>query len=158
MNSKISILPFQPVHQNGINDMMAAIALEFSEPIFTERSKKITDVYWMPKNKFWVATDNDKVVGTIGIVKLTNKNTVLKSMFVDRMYRGYGISNLLLETLINWAVENKCKQIYLGTMTQFTAAQKFYEKNKFVKCNKTELPTDFTINTLDSIFYTKRLM
>ena len=137
---------------------MGSIALEFREPIFTENSKKIVDVYLMPNNKFWVAIDNDKVVGTIGIVKLTNKNIVLKSMFVDKMYRGQGISNLLLDTLINWAIQNKCKQVYLGTMTQFTAGQRFYEKNKFVKCNKTELPTDFTINTLDTIFYTKHLI
>ncbi len=138
--------------------MMRSIALEFREPIFTEKSKKIVDIYLMPNNKFWVAIDNDKVVGTIGTVKLTNKNIVLKSMFVDKMYRGQGISNLLLDTLINWAIQNKYKQVYLGTMMQFTAGQRFYEKNKFVKCNKTELPSDFTINTLDTIFYTKHLI
>lgn len=137
---------------------MRSIALEFREPIFTEKSKKIVDIYLMPNNKFWVAIDNDKVVGTIGTVKLTNKNIVLKSMFVDKMYRGQGISNLLLDTLINWAIQNKYKQVYLGTMMQFTAGQRFYEKNKFVKCNKTELPSDFTINTLDTIFYTKHLI
>ncbi len=112
----------------------------------------------MPYNQFWVAIDSNKVVGTIGMVKLTNENIVLKSMFVDKMYRGQGISNLLLETLINWVIQNKYKQIYLGTMTQFTAGQRFYEKNGFVKCNKSELPTDFTINTLDTIFYTKHLI
>lgn len=157
MNSKIKILPFQTKHQNDINDMMGSITLEFKETIFTEKSKKIIDVYLMSNYKFWVATDRNKVVGTIGIVKLTNGNIVLKSMFVDKMYRGQGISRLLLDTLINWVVQNKYKQIYLGTMTQFTAGQRFYEKNGFVKCNKTELPTDFTINTLDTIFYTKHL-
>ena len=158
MNSKIKILPFQTEHQNDINDMMGSIALEFNEPIFTDESKKIVDVYWMPNNKFWVATDSDKVVGTVGIVKLTNDNIVLKSMFVDKMYRGKGVSNLLLDTLTNWVIQNKYKQIYLGTMTQFTSGQRFYEKNGFVKCNKTELPTDFSINTLDTIFYTKHLI
>lgn len=158
MNSRIKILPFQTEHQNDINELMRSIALEFKEPIFTEKSKKIIDCYLMPNNKFWVATDNNKVVGTIGIVKLTNENIVLKSMFVDKMYRGKGISNFLLETLINWVIQNKYKQIYLGTMKQFTAGQRFYEKNGFIKCNKTELPTDFTINILDTIFYTKHLI
>lgn len=158
MNSKIRILPFQTEHQNDINDMMESIALEFKEPIFTEKSKKIIDVYLMPNNKFWVATNSNKVVGTIGVVKLANENIVLKSMFVDKTYRGQGISNLLLDTLINWAIQNKYKQIYLGTMTQFRAGQRFYEKNGFVKCNKSELPIDFTINTLDTFFYTKHLI
>lgn len=158
MNEKISILSFQPAYQNGINEMMASIALEFSEPIFTEKSTKITDVYLLPSNKYWVATDCDKIVGTIGIVKLTNNNSILKSMFVDKMYRGQGISNRLLEILQNWAKENTCNRVYLGTMAQFTAGQRFYEKNNFVQCTKTELPTDFHLNTLDSIFYTKQLI
>ena len=158
MNPKIRILPFQPEHQNGITDMMENIALEFTEAIFTEKSKKIIDVFSVPNNKFWVAIDRNKVAGTIGMVKLTNENIVLKSMFVDKTYRGQGISNLLLDALLKWAIQNKYKQIYLGTMKQFSAGQRFYEKNGFVKCNKTELPTDFAINTLDTIFYTKHLI
>lgn len=158
MNSKIKILPFEIEHQSDINDMMGSIALEFKEPIFTDKSKKILDLFLIPNNKFWVATDRNKVIGTIGIVKLNNKNIVLKSMFVDKLYRGQGISNLLLDTLLHWVIQNEYKQIYLGTMTQFTAGQRFYEKNGFVKCNKSELPSDFTINTLDTIFYTKKLI
>ncbi len=158
MNPTIKILPFQAEHQNEIDDMMGSIALEFSEPIFTENSKKMIDVYLMPKNKFWVATESNKVVGTIGIVKLSNENIVLKSMFVDKKYRGQGTSHLLLDTLEKWAINNTYKHIYLGTMTQFTGGQRFYEKNGFVKCNKTELPTDFSINPLDTIFYTKALI
>jgi N-acetylglutamate synthase-like GNAT family acetyltransferase len=158
MNSKIGILPFQTEHQNDIDAMMEGIALEFKEPIFAEKSKKIIDVFSMPNNKFWIAINGNKVVGTIGMVKLTNKNIVLKSMFVDKMYRGQGISNLLLDTLLNWTIQCKYKQVYLGTMTQFLSGQRFYEKNGFVKCNKNELPTDFTINTLDTIFYTKQLI
>ena len=158
MKSKIKILPFQTEHQNDINDMMGSIALEFKEPIFTETSKKIIDVYSMPNNKFWVAIDSNIPVGTIGMVKLANENIVLKSMFVDKMYRGQGISNLLLDTLINWTIQNKYRQIYLGTMTQFSAGQRFYEKNGFIECNKTELPTDFILNKLDTIFYTKHLI
>lgn len=158
MNEKISILPFQPAYQNGINEMMASIALEFREPIFSERSTKITDVYLLSTNNYWVASDNGKIVGTIGIEKLSNNNSILKSMFIDKAYRGQGISNMLLETLLRWAKENNCNRVYLGTMTQFTAGQRFYEKNNFVQCAKMELPTDFTINTLDSLFYTKELM
>ena len=45
MNPKIRILPFQPEHQTGITDMMENIALEFTEAIFTEKSKKIIDVF-----------------------------------------------------------------------------------------------------------------
>ncbi len=157
MDSKIRILPFQVEHQNDINLMMGSIALEFEEPIFAENSKKIIDIFSIPNNQFWVAIDSNRIVGTIGMVKLTNENIVLKSMFVDKMYRGQGISNLLLETLVNCAVQDKYKQIFLGTMTQFLAGQRFYEKTGFERCTKTDLPNDFPINKLDTIFYSKYL-
>ena len=42
-------------------------------------------------------------------------------------------------------------------MTQFKAAQKFYEKNNFTKIPQTVLPIDFTINPVDTIFYRREL-
>lgn len=82
---------------------------------------------------------------------------VLKSMFVDKAYRGQGISKMLLDHLIGWAIQNKYEQIYLGTMQQFVSGQRFYEKNGFKKCMQNELPADFNINPLDTLFYTKSL-
>jgi len=157
LKQEITITSFRAEHQNEINTMMESIALEFDEPIFTTQSKKIAEASKSSNNKFWVATNGFKVVGTIGLIKLLNNNLALKSMFVDKVFRGQGISNLLLDTLINWTFHNNYNQIYLGTMTQFKAAQKFYEKKGFTKCNQTELPTDFVINKLDAIFYTKHL-
>ncbi len=78
-------------------------------------------------------------------------------MFVDKMFRGQNISHLLLNALLNEAIQNKYKQIYLGTMSQFTAGQRFYEKNGFTKCNYTDLPADFVTNMLDTIFYRKQI-
>lgn len=157
MKKEIEIIPFEREHQNGIDLMMKSIAQEFEEPIFTPQSKKIVDIFTLPNNTFWVAISDKKVVGTIGMTSLLNGSLVLKSMFVDKMYRGHGISNLLLDTLTNWAIENKYKHIYLGTMTQFVGGQRFYEKNGFTRCTLTDLPTDFAINPLDIIFYTKSL-
>lgn len=137
--------------------MMQAIALEFEKPIFTAHSKKIADVFQLPGHKFWVATADNKVIGTIGLVTLSNDNMVLKSMFVDKAFRGRSVSSLLMQALIDWATEHGCKHVYLGTMQQFTAAQRFYEKNGFTKCNREDLPSDFVANTLDTIFYRKGL-
>lgn len=78
---------------------------------------------------------------------------MLKRMFMANEFRGKGVAKMLLDTLLNWAVENKIVNIYLGTMNQFKAAQKFYEKNGFKEIAQTKLPVDFPINQLDSIFY-----
>lgn len=137
--------------------MMEAIALEFKEPIFTTQSKKISDVFELANHRFWVATDGAKVIGTVGMVSLNDENLVLKSMFVDKEVRGQGISDLLLNTVIKQATQDHYKEIYLGTMSQFIAGQRFYEKNGFTTCHRTDLPADFPINTLDTIFYRKHL-
>lgn len=158
LEHKIQIVPFQSAHQNAVICLMESIALEFKEPIFSSSSKKIIDFFELPNHQFWVALNDSKLVGTIGILKLSNGNMVLKSMFVAKMCRGQGVSSLLLHTAMAFVIQNHSKQIYLGTMNQFTDGQRFYEKNGFVKCKSTDLPTDFTINPLDSIFYTKQLL
>ena len=121
MTKEVTIIPFCKEHQNDIDSMMESIAMEFQEPIFTTQSKKIVEVFQSSNNRFWVAIINLKVVGTIGLTKLSNSNIALKSMFVNKPFRGQGISILLLENLISWATKNNYKQIYLGTMTQFLA-------------------------------------
>lgn len=158
MKQAIKIIPFQAAHQKDIDTMMNNIVLEFEEPILTTQAKKIIDVFGLPNHRFWVAVNDDKIIGTIGLVQLGYQNIVLKSMFVDQTQRGLGVSNLLLKTLEEWAVHHYYKQIYLGTMTQFAAGQRFYSKNGFEKCTQADLPPDFIINPLDTIFYTKQLV
>lgn len=157
MKQAIKIIPFQASHQQDVDAMMDNIVLEFEEPIRTKQSKKIMDVFELPDHQFWVATNGDKIVGSIGLLRLDNQNIVLKSMFVDQTQRGLGVSNLLLKTLEEWAAHHHYKQIYLGTMTQFAAGQRFYSKNGFEKCTQADLPPDFIANPLDTIFYTKSL-
>jgi RimJ/RimL family protein N-acetyltransferase len=157
LEAEISILPFQKEYQNDIDEMMESIALEFKQNILTENYKKIIELAELQNCKFWVAIVNKKVVGTIGLVELENQNAEIKKMFVSKSFRGQGISKLLLQTLTNWTMQNKFKHIHLGTMAQFEVAQRFYEKNGFKKISKFELPKDFFINPLDSIFYTKQI-
>jgi ribosomal protein S18 acetylase RimI-like enzyme len=78
-------------------------------------------------------------------------------MFLSKQFRGQGVAKMLLDTLINFAIDNKVSNIYLGTMTQFKVAQKFYEKHNFTKIPRTALPIDFTINPVDTIFYKREL-
>ena len=79
-------------------------------------------------------------------------------MFLHKNYRGQGIAELLLQNIVNWANKTNVTSIFLGTMTQFTAAQKFYERHEFKKIDKQFLPNDFPVNLMDSIFYKRNLI
>lgn len=153
MENHIEIFPFQAHYQRDIDEFMAKIELEFSDSIFSPQSKTMTEVSSLPSDTYWVAISNDKVVGTIGLSKLQNGNIVLKRLFLNADFRGQGVSKKLLATLLDFAMANRVSNIYLGTMTQFKAAQRFYEKHEFKEIPQNELPIDFPINPVDKIFY-----
>jgi len=76
-------------------------------------------------------------------------------VFVKKEFRGehMGVWTMLLKTAINWSKENRIKNLFLGTMTQFKAAKRFYLKNGFLKIDKMQLPLDFINNPIDDLYY-----
>jgi N-acetylglutamate synthase-like GNAT family acetyltransferase len=154
---QIEITPFQIYHQTDVDILMTTIAKEFTDNIFSPQSKTLIEVASLPTDKYWVACNKDIVIGTIGFSTLKNNNIVLKRMFLNKEFRGHGVAKALLDTLINSAIDNKVSNIFLGTMTQFKAAQKFYKKYGFKNIPQTDLPVDFPINPVDKIFYQRKL-
>jgi GNAT superfamily N-acetyltransferase len=147
----IEIVPFEEHMQEEVDSLIKAIGDEFKEPISSSNKvskKRVPD-------KYWVAVHNGKVIGTVAIIVLKNRSGVLKMMFVSKAYRGkqYGVSQLLLQTARNWCRKEKITSIFLGTMNQFKAAHRFYEKNSFTRIERADLPIDFPYNPLDDIFY-----
>lgn len=152
---KIKIVSYTNNHKFDIDRMIGEIALEFDNPI----SLKPTDSTPTIPDQYWVVIYNDEVIGTIGVIEIKKRSAVLKRMFLKKPFRGkiLGISKLLLQTAINWCIENGIEQIYLGTMDQFKAAQMFYLKNGFESISKNELPNDFLHNQLDNVFFVRNL-
>jgi len=156
---KIRITDYKPEYQEGINRMMSGIEKEFTLAITSQQSTRIHEVYRLPDQKFWVALHENKIVGTIGLHLFLNNTAVLKRMMVDKNYRGkdYKTATRLLNKSFTWAREQGVKQIYLGTMEQFKAAQRFYLKHGFTEIPKEELPADYTSNPIDVLFYKIKL-
>ena len=151
----IKIVPYKKAHQNGIDEMMNEIALEFDEQIFTKPTNKTPIV---PDN-YWVAIKDGKVIGTIGVIVVDNDFGVLKKMMLKKEFRGkeFGISKALLSTVLEWSNTNHISKIYLGTMIPFKAAQSFYISNGFKQIRENELPINFLKNPLDKVFFVKYL-
>lgn len=148
----IEIVPFkQPVHQKGIDEMMKEIQDEFDEAIYTVSSNPSPPLPY----PYWVALNNNLVIGTIGILSMPNHVSVLKRMMLKKSFRGKenGVAQLLLQTAMNYCREKAVKTIYLGTMEQFKAAQHFYGNNGFIKITPAELPDNFPANPVDTVFY-----
>jgi N-acetylglutamate synthase-like GNAT family acetyltransferase len=155
----VAIVVYEPTFQTLIDDMMIRIQLEFEEKISSPQSTKLYEAYLLPDQKYWVASYSGKIIGTAGVVLLSNGNCVLKRMMVDPAYRGNEkqVAKQLLDQCMLWAREQHAKYMYLGTMAQFIAAQKFYQKNGFTEISTSQMPADAVLNPIDALYYSRKL-
>ncbi|WP_405610111.1 GNAT family N-acetyltransferase [Polaribacter sp. Asnod1-A03] len=87
-----------------------------------------------------VAIVNNEVVAS-GYVRVENSKIYHKNvkhgyigfMFVKENFRGQRISNLILDSLKNWAKENSLKELRLDVYSNNTGAIKAYERFGFTK-------------------------
>jgi ribosomal protein S18 acetylase RimI-like enzyme len=110
----------------------------------------IPGTYQEDKGNFWVAVENKDVIGTIALKNYGKSRGYIKRMYVDKSYRGTGLSEKLLHKLIKYARNLGYKELYLGTIESMVAANKFYQKHGFKEIDK--LPRDLP-DFGDTIFY-----
>lgn len=157
MNHTIAV--YTDEYKQSIIDLILPIQTEeFKVAITACDQPDLQDIpgyYQHGAGNFWVAIIDNRVVGTIALSDIDNRQGALRKMFVHKDYRGkdYGVAQALLNTLLSWARENKLQEIFLGTTDQFHAAHRFYEKNHFQQVPVDSLPANFSRMAVDSIFY-----
>ncbi|MEQ1554901.1 MAG: GNAT family N-acetyltransferase [Ferruginibacter sp.] len=155
----MQIQPYSEKYKEDIVSLILDIQNnEFKVPITLKEQQDLLDIeaFYLKKNGgFWLATDNDKLIGTIALIDIGNGQGALRKMFVHADYRGKEklTGQLLLNYLINWCLHKNIKEIYLGTVEQLYAAKKFYIKNGFQKIEKSLLPSNFPIMQVDTEFF-----
>lgn len=105
---------------------------------------RFSEIYNTEGNKYWVIIDeNDKVVGGVGIGRITSLDNVceLQKMYCLKEVRGTGISHQLMNIALEYA-KKYYKKCYIETLDNMVAAQKFYEKYGFKRIYKPLVKTD----------------
>lgn len=159
----IEVVPFSPIHQAGVIDVILPIQqVEFGVPIGVEDQPDLLDIpgfYQQGSGNFWVAVSDREVVGTIALRDIGNRQGALRKMFVKPAYRGKekGVAGRLLDELILFATSAGVRDLFLGTIDQFVAAHRFYERNGFVQIRATDLPEAFPLMGVDTRFYHRKL-
>lgn len=104
---------------------------------------RFSEIYNSDKDKYWIAQDsNGKIVGGVGIGNLGVDGVCeLQKMYCISKVRGTGIAQKLIDTALEYAKNyyNKC---YLETLDNMVQAQRFYEKNGFVRIKKPLVVTE----------------
>ena len=159
----IEIVPFASAHADSVIAVILPIQQsEFSIPITLDEQPDLRNIpafYQRGYGNFWVAVDEEKVVGTIALLDIGNGQGALRKMFVRAEYRGprRRVALRLLETLLAHCRDQRVREIYLGTTAQFLAAHRFYEKNGFREIGRSELPERFPLIAVDTKFYCRVL-
>ena len=150
---------YQEKYKDGIVQLILNIQQnEFNVPVTINDQPdllNIKDVYCRKGGNFWVAVENERIIGTIALIDMGNGQAALRKMFVHAAYRGKekGIGQLLLNTLISWCRQKDINEVYLGTVEQLHAAKRFYLRNGFVKVEKDTLPETFPLMPVDTEFF-----
>lgn len=159
MSGQIEIVPFEQNHQQAVEDLVLPIQQgEFGVKITREEQPdlmNIKEVFQHGNGNFWVALCGDAVVGTIGVIDIGDRQTVLKKMFVARQWRGkqHGIGARLMERAKQWCKASGVRSIFLGTTPQMVAAHRFYEKSGFREVSENALPAKYPMVHVDKKFY-----
>lgn len=155
----MEIVPFQPSFESDVSRLIVGIQRdEFGIDITAEQQPDLRDIpgfYQVGCGNFWVARVGERVVGTISLLDIGNRQAALRKMFVARELRGpeHGTAVRLLDTLLAWAEERRVREIFLGTTEVFLAAHRFYAKHGFVEIPRSELPPAFPIMAVDTKFF-----
>lgn len=104
---------------------------------------RFSQVYSKIGSRYWVAEDeNGTIVGGVGIGPLDAVGLCeLQKMYCLPHVRGTGLAHELMDKALKFAKAfySRC---YLETLDNMTAAQRFYEKNGFVRTNEPIIQTE----------------
>lgn len=159
LESNIVIEEFQKEFEKDVIDLILTIQQkEYGISITKEDQPDLMQIesfYQTGKGNFWVATNRNKVVGTISLLDIGEDKVALRKMFVHQDFRGsyYKTANLLLHKALHWSEEKFITDIFLGTTPEFKAAHRFYEKNGFKIIEQEKLPSNFLVMKVDKLFY-----
>ncbi|HQS83576.1 MAG: GNAT family N-acetyltransferase [Alphaproteobacteria bacterium 16-39-46] len=131
---------------------------EFSIPISDDTNLCVLraeeDFYYYQTSNFWYAANSTgKILGSIGLKKIDAHYGEIKKFFVVKDYRGKGVAQKLMETLLKSAVKHHFEFLVLGTVDKLHAAQKFYTKQGFLRIDPKDLPKKFEKCPVDTVFF-----
>ena len=133
-----------------------AIVQEYYEAVdvmVREDAGSFAREYFGTGSGIWLAEDGEAVVGCIALRPLHGRpaSGEVKRLYVRPEYRGQGVADRLLGALERYALERGYAALYLDTKDDLTAAIRFYQKHRYVSCER------YNENPQATLFLSKNL-
>ncbi|MCM1007086.1 MAG: GNAT family N-acetyltransferase [Ruminococcus flavefaciens] len=155
----ITISQFEDKYTQDVIDIVLHFQNDGTRPIVSVDDQpdllNITDEYINRDGNFWIAKNDEILIGTIGIIPYNDEIAVLKKFFVYEKYQGTPnhIGRKLYDVLLSFAKEKGYKIILLDTPHNTERAHKFYNKAGFHEVKENELPIKFSHPYKDCEFF-----
>lgn len=136
------IIPFEEKYIDQVKDLIGNLLVYTGTlsptdlPIDDEDLDAIPETY-SGRGGFWIAVQDDQVIGTVGLKDMGNNIVKLKRMFVASDLHGKGIGEALLNYALNYAKAQGFSKVILNTNEHMIRAHHFYEKHGFKQTGKT---------------------
>jgi ribosomal protein S18 acetylase RimI-like enzyme len=116
-----------------VSKTLSEFGLEFSPNTSESDLIDIEKTYTESGGAFMVIeTPNNKLIGTVALLKIDAATCKLRKMYVDQAYRGKGLGEQLLEMAIKKAEDLQFTSIVLETVHSMKAAINLYKKHGFI--------------------------
>lgn len=131
----MEILEYINEYRDNVNNLMHEIMVnefgfnQFSDGILNSKNEE----YIMDNNKLWIAMEDGEIIGTTGIIEISENHALLKKVYVKESHRGKGIAQQLLNQCLDYAKDKGYDYVFLETYLRLERARAFYSKNGFVE-------------------------
>lgn len=141
---------------NFCQNIEADLSIKFAEQ---DDMFQIPAYYQAKGGEFWLAFEEDKVVGSIALLPVDTTTAVLKKFFTYPEFRGAPehLGAQLYQQFIDFAKEKGFETIVLDTPEGEHRSHGFYEKKGFIQIKKEELTVDYPFPDRNSRIYELKL-
>lgn len=125
---------YRPSDQQAVKDFVINSWKEFGFTYIKKLDYDLDDpgaYYLTPGGMFFVLKDQEKIIGTIGIINKGKGIAEFKRLYIDMAYRGKKLGSLLVDTAIAFCRDNNFHKIEFETNKIFTVAHTLYQKRGF---------------------------
>ncbi len=150
----VTIRPYRGDDADAVRSLVAAVLAEFGFGHAlggVERDlAEIAARYGVEGAGFWVAVDDETVVGTVAIRPKEGRTCELKRLYLSPDRRGQGLGQRLYDHAEGFARSAGYDAIWLDSSRRFVGAHRLYERNGFTLVERVD-------NDWEDNLYEKRL-
>lgn len=99
----------------------------------------ISDVYGKEREFFFVAEDDGRISGTVGVKEESKNTAILRRLFVGPAYRGKGYGRLLIDKALDFCKDKGYHEVVFHASTTMNAAMALCKAKGFKEKDVLEL-------------------